>query len=132
MKTPLSWKNLTTVAYVLIAVPPLRDSFGLAAGLGRRRLLLRQQGMVVNLALEHLAVYRRKRLVEDAARRAADQLARQRLLPRDDVQHLRQLAVAENLGALEVRAVRGERGRGERGEQRNRSEVRAHPPLPPF
>src|SRR5262245_7127297 len=114
MKTPLSWKNLTTVAYVLIESPPQKDihvretSFPLAAGAARRRLRRRRlhQRMVVDLALEHLAVDRGKRLVENAAPRPAHQLGRQWLLPRHDVQHLGQFAIAQDLGALQVGAIR--------------------------
>src|SRR5262245_63764092 len=110
MKTPLSWKNLTTVAYVLIESPPQKrihcceTLLALAAGIAGLRLRRRRlhQRVVMDLPLEHLAIHRRERLVEHAARRPADQLGRQRLLPGNDVEHLRQLAVAEYLGALEV------------------------------
>src|SRR5215831_6299704 len=129
MNRPLSWKNLTAVSNVLITHSPVADLTAFAvlkSGLLRRRGSGRGRHRVVaHLAAEHVAVHRRQRLVEHAAWWAARQVALQRLLPRHDVEHLRQLAVADDLRALDVGAVLREGGRcGHRHENDQQAQPR--------
>src|SRR5690348_11788247 len=108
MKRPQSWKNLTTVLKVSM-VTPESTVIGLLGGRRRRlrRVLLLLDGLrvVARLPAKDLAIERRQRLVEDADERSPAQVAGAGLLPRHDVRDLGQLAVADDLAAIEVGLV---------------------------
>src|SRR6185295_4992965 len=114
MKRPQSWKNLTTVLKVSM-VTPESTVIGLLGWRRRRlrRVLLLLDGLrvVARLPAEDFAIERRERLVEDADERSPGQVAGAGLLPRHDVGDLRQLAVADDLAAVEVGLVGCRHGR---------------------
>ena len=67
----------------------------------------RERAVVAVLALEDVAVDRCQHFVQQAVDRLADEVAQVGALPRDDVEHFRQLAVAGDLGGIEFEAVEG-------------------------
>src|SRR5450755_1373168 len=93
---------------------------GLFAGLRRLgRGTRRGLPVVAHLAAKDVAVEGRERLVEDADEGTSGKIARPGLLPGHDVEDLGQLAVADDLAALEVGAVRGRFAGGD-GDRRRR------------
>src|SRR4029450_1835039 len=100
MKSPLSWKNLTTVLKAFMtrspkAIRSLLNSLGCrhrhcarCCGAVRRRHTRLDHGVVAPLPAEHVAIDRRQRLVQHTVQRAAGQVARPRVLPRHDVEEL--------------------------------------------
>src|SRR5471032_969528 len=105
MNRPQSWKNLMAASMEFIwkstGETGREKEWGNSVGdrgcrvgrLGGVRLFER---LVAHLAPEHVAIDRRERLVDHAHRRPAGEVARQRLLPGHDVEHLGQFAVADD------------------------------------
>src|ERR1700683_442194 len=60
----------------------------------RTRLIRLQSPVIAVLALENITINGREDLIEEAIGRPAAQIAQVRVLPRNDIQYLRQLAIA--------------------------------------